>query len=148
MTPEARSGAARPVHPKRLDAVAAAFLAYEPFDEARDRSAGLFAVARQVALPDDPAVAAAQTLHANAPERSIALPTRKRSHSHASRNADADLDQIGMTIRCREWEFVRRGEMPDPEQIGPGEAFAMELFEEKVPFRRPTTGPTLPYLLC
>ena len=80
----------------------AAFLAYEPFDEARDGRAGLFAMARQIALADGAAVAAAQALHANVPEHSFVLPTRKRSHSHASRNADADLDQIGMTIRCRE----------------------------------------------
>ena len=148
MTPDARSGATRPVHPKRLHAVAAAFLAYEPFDEARDGGAGLFTMAWQIALPDGPAVAAAQALHANAPDCSIALPTRKRSHSHASRNADADLDQIGMTIRCRESGFVRRCGCRDRSRIGAGEAFPMELFEEKVPFRRPTTGPTLPYLLC
>jgi hypothetical protein len=150
VTPGARSGETRRVHPKRLHAVAAAFLAYEPFDEARDGGAGLFAMARQVALPDGPAVAAAQALHANAPERSFVLPTRKRSHSHASRNADADLDQIGMTIRCRESGFGRRCRMPrrDRSQIVQEKRSRWNFFEEKVPFLRPTTGPTLPYLLC
>ena len=64
----ARSGATRRVHPKRLHAVAAAFLAYEPFDEARDGGAGLLAVAWQIALANGAAVAAAEALHANAPD--------------------------------------------------------------------------------
>jgi hypothetical protein len=82
--------------------VAAAFLAHEPLDEARNGRAGVLAMAWQIAFPDGPAVAATQALHANAPERSFALPTCNRSHSYASRNADADLRHIGTAIPFRE----------------------------------------------
>src|SRR3979490_2268809 len=67
----AGSRATRRVHPERLHAVAAAFLAHEAFDEARDGRAGLFAMGRQVGLADGPAMAATQALDADASDRSL-----------------------------------------------------------------------------
>src|SRR4030081_3988276 len=98
----AGSGTTRRVHPERLHAVAAAFLAHEAFDEARYGRAGLFAMGRQVGLADGPGMAATQALDADAPGRSLALPPGKRRHSDAYASLTCDLPQLGRPARFRE----------------------------------------------